>query len=153
MVDRLALEMEEIHNYIRMMFQTYVAWFTFFITVMFAAIAWTLKVALDEKGNISFAQPLYAVSTLYAIECVLGVVATILVYRNLRALTDRVGVIQTLPTSSQENAGVSSPHNPVPPVLGQALFLMGLTLIVNIGFLVYLCIQVELHTASSQVSY
>ena len=147
MVDRLTSEMEEIHNYIRMMFQTYVAWFTFFITVMFAAVAWTLKVALDEKGKITFTQPLYAVSTLFAIECLLGVAATILMYRNLRALTDRVGAIQTLSMSSPQNESASRPHNPVPPVLGQALLLMGLTLFVNIGFLVYLCIQVRLHAS------
>jgi hypothetical protein len=128
-----------------MMFQVYVAWFTFFITTLMAAIAWTLKAVIDNDRKITYIKAFYAVVVLFAIECVLGIAATVFMYNDLSLFTARVANIQAALSQPELNTR-SVAQNPIPSMLGHALWLMGLTLLVNLLFLFYFALRASVPT-------
>jgi hypothetical protein len=126
----LKTEALELNQYVRMYFQTYVAWFTFFITVLFTSMAWALKSAFDEDRRLKWGLPVYLVHGLYVIQIIFGVIATGVVYQDIQRTDERILQIQRALAQNVELA----PRSPVPRSFAFALVLMGSTLLTNLVF-------------------
>ena len=126
----LKTEAAEVNNYVRMYVQTFVGWFTFFITVLFTSMAWALKTAFDEQRRLKWGLPVYLVYALFSIQIVLGIVATYALRTDLVNADWRLNQIQF--ALAQHKA--LSPHSPVPPSFASTVNLMALTLITNLVF-------------------
>lgn len=130
-------ELSEIHEYLRMIFQTYVTWFTFFITILLGAMAWALRTALDDSGNVRFSFPFYAATFLFLTQILLGIVAGFVVMININSGSARIDMVNGYLSSSAEklpSAPGFSLGNPVPEGYTLTLWLMILTLAINFIF-------------------
>jgi hypothetical protein len=80
----LLTELREGRMDTRIFFQLVVGWFTFFLSVMLAAIAWTAKAASEGMKNH---QTVLVVSTFFVAQIVLGIVVCVVVRRYLTRAT------------------------------------------------------------------
>lgn len=126
----LKVEMAELNLYVRVYFQTYVAWFTFFITVLFTSMAWGLKTAFDDQRRLKWAMPVYLVYSLFALQISFGTIGTYFVREDILAASQRIADIQ----QALANNTVLPPRSPVPTSFAFDLLLMGLTLVSNLFF-------------------
>ncbi len=97
-VDRelLLTELREGRMDTRIFFQLVVGWFTFFLSVMLAAIAWTARAASENLKNH---QTIVVVSTFFVAQIVLGLVVCVVVRRYLTRATAARARIEAAITS------------------------------------------------------
>ena len=100
-------ELKQIHEYSRMLLQVFVAWFTFFITVLMTAMAWSLNMAFDRKGRVHQLLPYMGIAILFGTQIVLGLVAGSLVRRDLDSSEARVEEIHSYLARASKVRGVS----------------------------------------------
>jgi hypothetical protein len=127
----LATELKELHEYIRMFFELYVAWFTFFLPLLLGAMGWSFKACLNTHGKVVTVIPFYSMVTLFTIQLILAVIGTTVLQKGLREADLRAETLL-----EQMNKGDTSytPNSPVPPALQSVLILMNATLVSNLIF-------------------
>lgn len=126
------LEFQQINEYLRHETGVYFAWFTFFLTILFGAMGWSLKAALGPDGTVRFPAVFFCMLILFIIQMVLAIVATNVVLADVVAQKERLGVLlAAIPSGPIEGY---SPAVPVPGAYEGALKLARWALIVNLVF-------------------
>lgn len=117
--------LDEIHEYIRHLFQLLVGWFTFFVTVNYASLGWLAAANADGKNSLaSFA---WLVPVMFIIQNLLGLAACYYVWLALRDYDERVF---NLEKSIVHNRKAEDERTAVPmPLYSRVILLMALSLL------------------------
>jgi len=133
--------LREIHEYARVEFQVYVAWFTFFLTLLLGTMAWSLRASLDRQGKVVNLLPFYCMLVLFSVQLLLGIVGTEYVLSDLKhgeeqALVLQQSLIQQTAEITQRPALATElvEINPFPQGITKAIRLMQGTLASNLIF-------------------
>jgi len=110
----------------------YVGWFTFFLTTILAAVAWSFVSSLDKNGKLVAPGLFYGVVGFFEVQIILGLLGTKLVRRSLAAQDARA--LCLLKIFADEAQGDYKPMSPVPEGLHGALDTMRIALIANLVF-------------------
>jgi hypothetical protein len=128
----------ELHDYARVEFQIYVAWFTFFLTLLLGSMAWSLRASLDRQGRVAAPFPYYCMVALFTVQLIFGIIGTGYIADDLKQ-ADLAGlelqktiVNQTLPLG--RTASSTPALDPFPQGIHSAMKLMQWTLGTNLGF-------------------
>lgn len=70
----LRMELSEINNFVRVNFQLFVGWYTFFLTVNFGAIGWFTSVLLT--GGLKDSVPIIFIAIFFVVQIVLSYLAS-----------------------------------------------------------------------------
>jgi uncharacterized membrane protein len=133
--DLLLKEMEQINEYARVLFQVYVAWLTFFITILLAAMAAAIKASL-KKGIVRFPRIVYFIGALFGIQVIFGIIACVGLNNELSHMDSRLNTITTnlvaVSQSSTNSApvGYIKPQSTIPDVMSVAV-LVGICTLVS----------------------
>ncbi len=131
----LVVELLEIHQYVRQDLQTYVGWFTFFLTLLLGAMGWSLRASLDLQGRVSTPFPFYCMMILFTVQLIFAIIATHYVGADFLAADRRVRELQLALGAQVPLPGVSiPPESPIPQGIHIAMRLMKYTLISNLVF-------------------
>jgi hypothetical protein len=144
-----ATVLRELYEYSRVEFQLYVAWFTFFLTLLLGSMAWSLRASLDEQGKVVAPFPYYCMVALFSAQLVFGIVGTEYIADDLcRADSAGFELLQKQMASTQGlPAEVNAPQNipamnPFPKGIHGAMTLMQWTLVTNLVFWLLVTVQV-----------
>jgi hypothetical protein len=126
------LEFQQINEYLRHETGVYFAWFTFFLTILFGAMGWSLKAALGSDGTVRFPAVFFCMLFLFLVQIGLAIIATNVVLADVAALKERLAtLLVAMPAEPIEGY---SPAVPVPGAYEAALRLARWALIVNLTF-------------------
>ena len=134
MVESVAsLEFREVNEYVRHAVGTYFAWFSFFLTILFAMMGWSLKTSLDSTGHVRSPALFFWMVALFMVQIGLAIEATSVIMTNLGNANDRVAeLLVTMARASPQGGYI--PRSPVPAGYVGALGLARWALIGNIVF-------------------
>jgi len=126
------LEFQQINEYLRHETGVYFAWFTFFLTILFGAMGWSLKASLGQDGKVRFPAVFFCMLVLFLIQMGLAIFATNIVLADVVAQKERLGVLlSAMPSEPIEGY---LPAVPVPSAYEGALKLARWALIANLVF-------------------
>lgn len=136
---QIAVELHELHEYARQELAVYVAWFTFFITTLFASMAWSLKTAVSDAGKVTRPVPFFCAVVLFSIQLVFSIYATAGIEADFNAADRRGSQIQQLLPIEHElrpphQSAEYVPMSPFPQSIHRAIDLMYWTLWTNLVF-------------------
>jgi len=117
------MELTEHYTFARHHFQLYVGWYTFFLTVNFAAIGWFTSVLLI--GSLKVSLPILFIAAFFVVQLALSYAASTEVRRHFEAADSRCNeLLDLLATSAPQ------PKTVIPlPVYFKIITLMCATLI------------------------
>jgi hypothetical protein len=133
MEQMLTAELTEIHEYVRHILLVYVTWFSFFLTLLLTAMAWSLKASLSPKGEVVRPAPFFCIVTLFTIQLILAIVATSYIIDDFDRASARVGTLLALYNDSNPDV-LREVASPMPKGIRTAYSLMRLTLYTNLFF-------------------
>lgn len=144
-----AAVLRELYEYSRVEFQLYVAWFTFFLTLLLGSMAWSLRASLNEQGKVVAPFPYYCMVALFSVQLIFGIVGTGYIADDLiradsagfELLQKQVALNREL-TTKRNAPQNSSALNPFPKGIHGAMTLMQLTLATNLAFWLLVTVQV-----------
>jgi hypothetical protein len=111
-------EYKERNDYARSIFNNFITWFIFFLTVNYTAIGWFLSLLL--QGKVKHREPIYAIAIFFFFQNVLGFLACLAVHRIFINTHQRISEMLQR-ASGQADLGLS----PVPVrFYGRAITLM-----------------------------
>ena len=139
-------EMRQCHEYIRHTTGLYLAWFTFFLTTVLAAIAWSFVSALDRDGYIRVPALFFGVVGFFEIQLLLGILGTNAVMGAL-ARQEKRALELLNHFAKQYPASAYQPQSPLQNGIPNAVKVMRATLIVNVvtWFIVAVCMVYAYH--------
>jgi len=140
---QIVAELAQIHEYARQEVSVYVAWFTFFITTLMAAMGWTLRAALNEAGVVVKPAPFYCAVFLFSVQLAFSIVATSAVEADLVHADQRGLDLERLLPVPQ--APTFTPASPFPQGIHRAIDLMYWTLWSNLLFWLAMAWYVRCH--------
>jgi hypothetical protein len=141
----LLKEMEQINEHARVLFQVYIAWLTFFITILLGGMAAAIKASV-KNGRVRHPQIVYFIGALFGIQVVFGVIACIGLHAELQTMNLRIHTITAnlvAVSEARTNAppvGYILPQSSIPHVMVLAVTVGIWTLISHFllwGFLVW----------------
>jgi hypothetical protein len=107
------LEFHEINEYIRHEIGVYFAWFSFFLTILFAAMGWSLKAALDTQGRVRPPAVHFCMLCLFTAQLALAIAATTTVMNDVVTSNERALQLLTMLVS---HGGVIPGYSAITPV-------------------------------------
>ncbi|NJN63823.1 MAG: hypothetical protein HC882_02375 [Acidobacteria bacterium] len=131
--DPIFAELDQMHEYVRHILTVYVAWFSFFLVLLFGAMGWATRASLDRKGRFSYPSPFVAVLILFNIQLVFGVMATRAIRGDFERFDERTRLLSRTvgDASSETSSGYKSPF---PGSIHFSMSLMQWTLLSNLIF-------------------
>jgi len=129
-----ALEFHQIHEYIRHEIEVYFAWFSFFLTILFAAMGWSLKASLDAQGRVRFPAVFFCMLCLFAAQLGLAIAATTTVMNDVVTSSQRALQLLIMLASRGGVIAGYAPLSPVPKGYIGALDLARWALVFNLIF-------------------
>ena len=126
--------MQEIHEYVRHELMVYVTWFSFYLTLLLTAMAWSLRASLNEDGKVVSPSPFFCMVFLFTVQTILALFATSAVIEDFALADGRVSEI--LLEFNTQSAGSSELElaSPMPSGIHTAMQLMKCTLYTQIVF-------------------
>jgi len=85
--DLLRMELTEINSYARHHFQLLLNWYTFFLTVNFAAISWFATVLL--RGELKVTLPILVITAFFLLQAILSYLACIEARKHFKSMHNR----------------------------------------------------------------
>lgn len=85
-------KLDEIHEYARQTFQLFIGWFTFFVTVSYAAMGWLAK----PDANSSLSEFVSVIPSMFISQNIVGMAACWYVWRCLSQYDERVRALEAL---------------------------------------------------------
>jgi len=135
-----AFEFHEINEYVRNTLSLYITWFSFFLTTLFAGVAWTFRMALDkETGQIVAPAPFYTVISFFFIQLVVSIFVTGEIIVAVDSAGNRAG--ELLDKFIDKPIGYQA-QSPIPPSFHIALTAMEAVLYLNLIFWVAVALRV-----------
>jgi len=125
------LELRQCHDYIRHVTGLYIVWFTFFLTTVLAAIAWSFVSSLDKDGHLAVPELLYGVVAFFEIQLVLAILGTNVVFTALKKQEARAQHLLAHFAKQFPMDGYT-PESPVQGGIPNAFKVMRATLVVNV---------------------
>lgn len=127
----LRMELTELNTFARHHFQLYLNWYTFFLTVNFAAIGWFTSVLLT--GNLKVSLPIVFIATFFVIQLIFSYIASMKVREYFETTCKRSG--ELLKLLGSQPPGTAMQAQPTIPldVYSKIIGLMCSTLI-SFGF-------------------
>ncbi len=80
-------ELTELNAYARHHFQLYLAWYTFFLTVNFAAIGWFTSVLLTDALKVSL--PIVFLTAFFVVQIIISYIASLAVRKHFQGTYNR----------------------------------------------------------------
>lgn len=128
----VVLEYHEINEYIRHEIGVYFSWFSFFLTILFGAMGWSLKAALGKEGAVKFPAMFFCMLFLFVVQLILAIFGTSSALADIELMRARAAHLLTLiPTGTVQGY---TPGMPVPDAYSHSLELARMALIVNVFF-------------------
>ncbi len=107
---QLTIELQQLNEYARHEITVYVSWFTFFLTLLLAAMGWSLKASLNSQGVVRTPTPFFCMIVLFTMQLIFAVWGTRYVKEDLRKADERCAVLLALaPTTSATSYKSASP--------------------------------------------
>ena len=107
----LRMELTEINTFVRHHFQLFIGWYTFFLTVNFAAIGWFTSVLLT--GALKVSLPIVFVAVFFVIQQIFSITATIEVRRYFVTSSQRSDELLRV-LAAQTDSSVAQPKSTIP---------------------------------------
>jgi hypothetical protein len=144
MTDPTILEFGELHTYIRHDLSVYVTWFTFFLTLLLGAMAWSLKASLNGRGVVVTPFPFFCMVTLFSVQLIFAVIATDSIAADFVRADNRSAELVKALNACADCTGRASAQmlSPFPKSLHVAIRLMEWTLVSNFLFWIAVAIYV-----------
>jgi len=118
---------------VRHLLQVYVAWFTFFIALLIAAMGWSLKASISTSGLMRRPLPFALMYALFMAQLGLSIVATNALISDVQAASQRILSIIAVANASTMPPPIEV-HSPIPAGIETSLCLMWITLWGNVAF-------------------
>jgi hypothetical protein len=132
----LRQEMTEIHSFARHHFQLYMTWYTFFLTVNFAAIGWFTSVLLT--GALKVSLPIVFVAAFFVVQLIFSYIASLRVSSYFQEAYNRCEEILGL-LATEASSTKMLPQSAIPaPIYSKLIALMCSTLVSFVFFWVAL---------------
>ena len=141
--DLLNTELTELNAYARHHFQLYLSWYTFFLTVNFAAIGWFTSVLLT--GALKVSLPIIFLTAFFVVQIIISYVASLAVRKHFQGTNNRCKeLLDALTGHSPETP--SRPQPAMPLQLYSKIIGLMLSTLVTFGlfWLVLLCVSIYL---------
>lgn len=127
----LLMELTELNTFARHHFQLYLSWYTFFLTVNFAAIGWFTSVLLT--GALKVSLPIVFIATFFVLQLIFSYVASLEVRKYFETTYNRCNELLNL-LGTQPSESHLQPKTAIPlHVYSKIIGLMCSTLI-SFGF-------------------
>lgn len=134
----LRFEMKELHEHIRSAFQNYIQWFTFFLTLLMAAMGWSLAASIGDKGLVVAPLPFFVMVALFSVQLIQSAMATTNLRQDIERAIRRIRKIQrTIDAQTAARPGTLATYSKV-------LRHTWLTLLFNFGLWLSIAIVVLL---------
>lgn len=133
--DLLLKEIDQTNEHARILFQVYIAWITFFITILLGAMATAIKASL-RNGRVRYPQIVYFIATLFGIQVVLAILVCTGFQAELNRMDNRINTINAnLIAASSAATNLPpvqyiKPQSTIPPMMYQAVTL-GLSALIS----------------------
>lgn len=134
--DILKKEIDDRHNYTRLILQIFAGWFAFFVTSVLGILGWTVSTLRDGSGRLTRPVLLDWIAFFFTIQTIFGLIACRDALRDIKFSKARISKIHASMRANEDIA----PQDPTPQCMVTGLQMIRYALYTLIAFLFAVCV-------------